>query len=300
MIEALLNQIEARSATAGLEHNAFSDADRFFMRQALDQGRRALPGCQPNPPVGCVIVRHGSIIANGYTQAPGQHHAEAMALAHLSQLAQGLDGLTAYVTLEPCSFAGRTPSCALALVSAGVKRVHVAMLDPDPRNAGAGIAILRQAGIDVSVGLLAGQARHELGPYLHNEQPGYPLKVMKALSIVRPNGGRIASGQKTLEVRRWHPHLDPCEDLLIVENGRFLHTDGDEDEGNAVAIVRVKAVRPFEVADVPAACASSYSAGWLAWELSDVRPITRALAVTAARGIYEVHVPDVDSRVRRT
>lgn len=273
------------------EHNAFSDTDRFFMQQALDLGRRALPDCQPNPPVGCVIVRHGAIIASGYTQAPGQHHAEAMAL---SQLAQGLDGLTAYVTLEPCSFAGRTPSCALALIRAGVARVQVAMLDPDPRNAGAGIAMLRHAGIDVSVGLLAGQARQDLGPYLHGGQTDYPPKTMKALSIVRPNGGRIASGQKTLEVRRWHPHLDPSEDLLIIENGRFLHTDGDEDEGIAVAIVRVKAVRPFEVADVQAACASSFAAGWLAWELSDVRPITRALAVPAARGIYEVHLPYVD------
>lgn len=157
------------------EHCGFSDTDRLFMHQALNLGRRALPACHPNPPVGCVIVRNGAIVASGYTQAPGQHHAEAMAL---SQLAQGLDGLTAYVTLEPCSFAGRTPSCALALVRAGVERVQVAMLDPDPRNAGAGIAILRQAGIEVSVGLLAGQASQDLGPYLHGGQPGYSSKTL--------------------------------------------------------------------------------------------------------------------------
>lgn len=264
--------------------NAFSDTDVFFMRQALDQGRRALPDCLPNPPVGCVIVRHGSIIASGYTQSPGQHHAEAMAL---SQLEQELDDLTAYVTLEPCSFAGRTPSCALALIAAGIARVHVSMLDPDPRNAGAGVAMLRQAGIEVTVGLLEDQARRDLGPYLHREQP------FKALSIVSPNGGRIASGQKTLEVRRWHPHLDPTEDLLIVENERFLHVDGDEDDGHAVAIVRVRAVRPFVEADIPAACASSYAQGWLAWELTDVRPITPPVPVRAARGIYQVDFPDL-------
>lgn len=149
------------------EHNAFSDTDRFFMRQALDQGRCALPDCQPNPPVGCVIVRKGSIIASGYTQPPGRHHAEAMAL---SQLEQGLDDMTAYVTLEPCSFAGRTPSCALALVGAGIARVYVSMLDPDPRNAGAGVAMLRRAGIDVTVGLLEEQARRDLGPYLYGGQ----------------------------------------------------------------------------------------------------------------------------------
>ncbi|HDS1787189.1 ASCH domain-containing protein [Pseudomonas fulva] len=111
---------------------------------------------------------------------------------------------------------------------------------------------------------------------------------MKALSIVRPSGSRIASGQKTLEVRRWHPDLQPTEDLLIVENGRFLHADGEEDDdGIAVAIVRVKAVRPFILADMEAACASYFEDGWLAWELSDIRPIS-PVTIRAARGIYEV------------
>lgn len=106
---------------------------------------------------------------------------------------------------------------------------------------------------------------------------------------MRPSGSRIASGEKTLEIRRWRPQLDPSQDLLIVENGRFLHSDGDEDEaGLAVAIVRVKAVRPFTPEDMPAACASYFEEGWLAWELSDVRPIPLPVPVRAARGIYEV------------
>ncbi|MDD1997280.1 ASCH domain-containing protein [Pseudomonas putida] len=106
--------------------------------------------------------------------------------------------------------------------------------------------------------------------------------------MVRPSGSRIASGQKTLEVRRWHPDLQPTEDLLIVENGRFLHADGEEDDdGIAVAIVRVKAVRPFILADMEAACASYFEDGWLAWELSDIRPIS-PVTIRAARGIYEV------------
>nr|WP_274517587.1 ASCH domain-containing protein [Pseudomonas sp. GM18] len=107
--------------------------------------------------------------------------------------------------------------------------------------------------------------------------------------MVRPSGGRIASGEKTLEVRRWHPGLDPSEDILIVENRRFLHTDGDEDDdGIAVAIVRVKSVRPFVLADMQAACASYFEEGWLAWELSDLRPVTHLVPIRAARGIYEV------------
>ncbi|MNM88721.1 ASCH domain protein [compost metagenome] len=117
-------------------------------------------------------------------------------------------------------------------------------------------------------------------------------EVMKALSIVRPNGSRIASGEKTLEVRRWYANLDPTEDLLIVENGRFLHVDGEEDaDGTSVAIVRVKAIRPFVFADMQAACASRFEEGWLAWELDDVRPIESALPTRAARGIYEVDFP---------
>ncbi|WP_442514370.1 ASCH domain-containing protein [Pseudomonas promysalinigenes] len=113
---------------------------------------------------------------------------------------------------------------------------------------------------------------------------------MKALSIVQPSGTRIAAGVKTLEVRRWHPGLNPTEDLLIVENGRFLHADADEDhDGIAVAIVRIRAVRPFVLADMAAACASYFEAGWLAWELTDVRPI-RPFSARAARGIYEVEV----------
>lgn len=87
----------------------------------------------------------------------------------LSQLGRRFDDLTDYVTLEPCSFAGRTPSCALALINAGIARVHVAMLDPDPRNAGAGVEMLRQAGLTFTVGLLQDQPHKDLRRYLHEE-----------------------------------------------------------------------------------------------------------------------------------
>jgi len=112
---------------------------------------------------------------------------------------------------------------------------------------------------------------------------------MKALSVVRPGGSRIATGRKTLEVRRWRPLLHPDEDLLIVENGRFLREDGDEDrDGIAVAIVKVAGVRPFTLADMASACAGRFEAGWLAWELAAVRPLGQQAKVLAARGIYEV------------
>ena len=133
------------------------------MREALAEGRKALPACLPNPPVGCVLVRDARVIARGFTQAPFLQHAEAMAL---SQLTGSAAGVCAYVTLEPCSFHGRTPSCAHALVTAGIARVVVGILDPDPRNNGAGVQVLISAGVEVVIGVLASEAHRDLDPYL--------------------------------------------------------------------------------------------------------------------------------------
>lgn len=133
------------------------------MHRALREARKALPTCHPNPPVGCVLVNGGRVVATGYTQAPGQHHAEAMALA---QFQGDLSEVTAYVTLEPCSFHGRTPSCARALAVSGIKHVVIATLDPDPRNASAGVDILKAAGIEVVVGVLEQRVLNEFGEYL--------------------------------------------------------------------------------------------------------------------------------------
>lgn len=134
-----------------------------MMRQAMYEGRKALPKCQPNPPVGCVLVRQGVIIARGYTNAPGCDHAEAMALR---QVHGDLHDVSAFVTLEPCSFHGRTPSCAQALVKRRIGRVFVGILDPHPRNQGAGVDILRAAGIPVHVGVLEDEVLHDLAPHL--------------------------------------------------------------------------------------------------------------------------------------
>ncbi len=117
---------------------------------------------------------------------------------------------------------------------------------------------------------------------------------IKALSVVTPSGTLIARGEKTLEVRRWYPDITPDEDLLIIENRHYLRQDGEEDpDGHAVALVRVKAVRAFERTDIAAACASYYEDGWLAWELTDIRPISCDQKVVAARGIYQVELGDV-------
>ena len=153
-----------RDATA--EPPAFSKAEQDqFMALALDESRHALPACLPNPPVGCVIVRGGSVIARGFTGAPGAPHAEAAAIRALGSDHLAV-GLALFVTLEPCAFVGRTPSCAQAIVASGIRTVFVGTLDPDTRNDGAGIDIMRRAGIDVHVGVLEGRIREFIAPYL--------------------------------------------------------------------------------------------------------------------------------------
>ncbi|WP_245595571.1 bifunctional diaminohydroxyphosphoribosylaminopyrimidine deaminase/5-amino-6-(5-phosphoribosylamino)uracil reductase RibD [Ferrimonas kyonanensis] len=133
------------------------------MLRALALSKQALPQCQPNPPVGCVLVKDDQIVSEGFTQAIGGNHAEVEAL---NRYAGSMEGVTAYVTLEPCSFVGRTPACARTLVQTGIKNVVVAMLDPDPRNSGKGIAILEQAGVSVEVGVHQQAVSEFLTPYL--------------------------------------------------------------------------------------------------------------------------------------
>lgn len=144
----------------------FAQDDQLrFMRDALAASKNALPGCIPNPPVGCVLVRAGIVVARGFTQPPYEYHAEPMALAALEG---DLDDVTAFVTLEPCSFHQRTPSCAKELIARRIGAVYCALIDPHPRNQGRGIALLRAAGIHVVTGALEDDVRAFLRPYLHS------------------------------------------------------------------------------------------------------------------------------------
>ena len=128
------------------------------MAQALRLAEKGLYTTTPNPRVGCVIVRDGKVVGSGWHERAGEPHAEIHALAQAGGSAQGA---TVYVTLEPCSHHGRTPPCAEALIKAGVSRVVVAMVDPNPQVAGEGLAQLQQAGIRTDIGLLEKEA-HDL------------------------------------------------------------------------------------------------------------------------------------------
>ena len=133
------------------------------MLRALEISKNALPDCTPNPPVGCVLVKGNTVVSEGYTQAIGGNHAEVQAL---NAYDGSLDDVVAYVTLEPCSFVGRTPACANTLVESGIKHIVVSMLDPDVRNSGKGIVILEQGGVKVDIGLCSEQVSGFLAQYL--------------------------------------------------------------------------------------------------------------------------------------
>ena len=135
------------------------------MAAALTESRKALPACQPNPPVGCVIVSEDQILSRGFTGAPGEPHAEASSIASLSYSGSAA-ALSAFVTLEPCAFQGRTPSCAMALIDRGIGLVCVGIVDPDPRNNGKGLRLLLDAGVRVELGILEQTVREFLAPYL--------------------------------------------------------------------------------------------------------------------------------------
>ncbi|WP_322015502.1 bifunctional diaminohydroxyphosphoribosylaminopyrimidine deaminase/5-amino-6-(5-phosphoribosylamino)uracil reductase RibD [Paraburkholderia sp. J12] len=137
----------------------FSQTDFLHMERALALAARGLYTTDPNPRVGCVLVKDGEIIGEGHTQPAGQDHAEIQAMKNARARGNDLRGATAYVTLEPCSHFGRTPPCANALIEAKVARVIAAMEDPNPLVSGRGLGILRDAGIDVRCGLLANEAR---------------------------------------------------------------------------------------------------------------------------------------------
>ncbi|MDE2149195.1 MAG: bifunctional diaminohydroxyphosphoribosylaminopyrimidine deaminase/5-amino-6-(5-phosphoribosylamino)uracil reductase RibD [Gammaproteobacteria bacterium] len=161
------------------------------MRRALKLAHRGAASSHPNPRVGCVIVRDGTIVGEGWHRRAGEPHAEALALAAAGARARGA---TAYVNLEPCAHAGRTPPCADALIAAGVARVIAAIEDPDPRVAGRGGRRLRDAGIQVQFGLLAEEAAALNRGFITRHRYGRPWVTLK-LAVSLDGRTAMASGE---------------------------------------------------------------------------------------------------------
>jgi|TARA_B100002003_G_scaffold251940_1_gene299159 diaminohydroxyphosphoribosylaminopyrimidine deaminase/5-amino-6-(5-phosphoribosylamino)uracil reductase len=155
--------------------------DAHFMARAIRLAEKGLYTSDPNPRVGCILVKDDCVVGEGFHLTSGESHAEANAIAEAGDAARGA---TAYVTLEPCSFQGRTPSCATALVAAGVKRVVAAMADPHERNAGAGYRILQDAGIELTTTLLESAARKLNPGHVKRYETGLPYVRLKlAMSL---------------------------------------------------------------------------------------------------------------------
>ena len=149
----------------------FSEQDKEFMQQAIALAAKGRFTTSPNPNVGCVIVKDGDIVGQGYHQKAGESHAEVHALKMAGDKARGA---TAYVTLEPCSHYGRTPPCAKGLIDAGVSRVVAAMVDPNPEVAGRGLRMLEEAGIETASSLFEQEARALNPGFLTRMETGLP------------------------------------------------------------------------------------------------------------------------------
>ncbi|WP_386697207.1 bifunctional diaminohydroxyphosphoribosylaminopyrimidine deaminase/5-amino-6-(5-phosphoribosylamino)uracil reductase RibD [Lonepinella sp. MS14436] len=169
----------------------FSQQDQELMQLALDLAKRGRFTTSPNPSVGCVLVKNGQIIGQGFHFKAGEPHAEVMALRQAGEQAKHA---TAYVTLEPCSHYGRTPPCAKGLIEAGVSKVIAAMLDPNPQVAGRGLQMLQDAGIETSVGLLQEKAENLNKGFLYRMRTGLPFVQLK-LAISLDGRTAMASGE---------------------------------------------------------------------------------------------------------
>lgn len=195
--------------------------DEIYMQQALILARRGLGLVAPNPSVGCVIVKANQLIGVGHTQAGGRPHAETIAL---SQAGADASGATAYVTLEPCAHQGQTGPCSEALIKAGIKTVIVAMIDPDSRVSGRGLAMLDKAGIEVMMGVLEAQARGLNKGFIFHRLHNRPMVTLK---IATSANGMMQTPERknsviTSPFAQQRMHLMRAEhDAILVGRGTF-------------------------------------------------------------------------------
>ena len=198
--------------------------DERFMQMAFALGRRGLGRTWPNPAVGAVIVRDGTVVGRGWTQPGGRPHAETEALRRAGDAARGA---TMYVTLEPCSHHGRTPPCADAIVAAGIARVISPMVDPNPQVAGAGHWRLAEAGVVVEVGVGADEARRAHGGHIRRVTEGRPQVILKL--AVSADGKVGLAGRRpapiTGEAVRARVHLMRATSDAVLTGIGTVHAD---------------------------------------------------------------------------
>lgn len=200
-----------------------SREDSRWLAASARLAERARPLSRPNPAVGCILVKDGHVLSRGWTQPGGRPHAEGVALTAAGEQAQGA---TAYVTLEPCAHdSDRGPCCAGSLAEAGVARVVIGCADPDPRTAGQGTAMLRDAGVSVDMAGCAA-SRASLAGYLTRAAKNRPFTTLK-LALSLDGCIAMANGQSqwiTGESARAHGHLERARnDAILVGGGTLRH-----------------------------------------------------------------------------
>jgi diaminohydroxyphosphoribosylaminopyrimidine deaminase/5-amino-6-(5-phosphoribosylamino)uracil reductase len=207
------------------EAGASEDRDARFMRRALELAERGRGRTSPNPMVGAVVVSGDTIVGEGFHERAGGPHAEVVALAAAGARSRGA---TLYVTLEPCSHHGRTPPCAPAVVAAGVRRVVAALVDPDPRVSGRGLATLRAAGVEVAAAVLTDEAERQNRVFVGAMRLGRPHVTLKAAMTL---DGRIADlhGESKwitgAQARAVAHRLRSESDAIVVGVGTALRDD---------------------------------------------------------------------------
>ncbi len=205
----------------------YTEADHRFMARALELAAKAMVHATPNPRVGCVVVRDGRIIGEGYTQRPGSNHAEVEALLDARRSGHDLHDSHVYVTLEPCAHFGRTPPCATALIEAHVGQVIAAVEDPNPQVAGRGLEMLRQAGIDVRCGLLKQDAVEINAGFFSRMTRGRPWVRMKVAASLDGRTGleNGASQWITSEAARADGHAWRARACAVLTGIGTVRTD---------------------------------------------------------------------------
>lgn len=203
--------------------NPATETDRLWMDKAIRLARRAEGMTRPNPPVGAILVKNGRKIGQGWHRKAGGPHAEVYALRQAKGKARRS---TLYVTLEPCSTTGRTPPCTNAILRAGITRVVVGAIDPNPLHAGRGLRMLRKAGIQVVVGICSKEARNLISPFacrMLRQRPFFSLKLGLSLD------GRIADSSHSSrwitgpEAREQVQALRRSADAILVGAGTVRH-----------------------------------------------------------------------------
>ena len=218
--------------------------DERYMGRALELAARGMGHTSPNPMVGCVLVRDGRVIGEGWHHRCGEPHAEVEALMDAARRGEPVRGATAYVSLEPCCHFGRTPPCAQRLISEGVSRVVAATTDPNPKVSGGGLALLREAGVEVAVPCLEREARWLNRGFLRAQTLSRPWVTLKAASSL---DGRMAltNGESKWitgpEARAEAHRMRASHDAVMVGVGTILKDDPE------LTVRHVKGHNPLRV-----------------------------------------------------